>query len=1131
MDQGGTFTDVLRLDADGRLSCEKLWSDEADLGALGGDDPEPRRGTTAATNALLERTGAPVLLLTNAGFGDMPWIGDQRRPKLFDRTEGRPVPLCTGVLEVQGRIAANGEVLVPVHVDQERLADWRAQGIDSVAIVLIHGPLHRDSERELAAACRASGFGSISLGHEVAPAQGYLARLQTTLVDAALTPLLPRARGLYMRSDGGLSRQEDWRGFQAILSGPAGGVVAAARLAARAGVGPAFGLDMGGTSTDVCRIDGEPERTDTLKIDGMSLRVAAVQLETVAAGGGSILTMQGGVMQVGPRSAGAQPGPAAYGRGGPATLTDASAILGLLPDFPCICGPQRDQPLSMDAAREAIDALQCGMPTEAAAAGFLAVGAEAAARAVRALAAARGVDPAEHALIAFGGAGPGHGCAIAQALGIRTVLVPRLASVFSALGIGTAQRRTEQVAPVRTTIAEAIAALNRPFEGQQCYRLAARHTGTDTVLELDLDLQQPGLDQAQLSPALIEAFHQAHRRCFGFSRPDQRVEAVEVRLSITEPELPMSGLRLAPDPQPTRTVQAWFDGWRSIPLLDTEQADGCCGPALIRGRGTTLCLLPGWRAELHDEHLALHHYAGQRSTLSTEPHPVHTAVFGTRVMAIAEQMGERLRRLARSVSIRERQDFSTALFDARGSLVANAPHVPVHLGAMGATVRDLIQRHGSRLQPGQAWASNDPYAGGSHLPDITVTRPVFVDGALVGLVACRGHHIDVGGTRPGSMPVDAVHIDEEGLQLKQVQLAEEGRFMPPELAGCRQPEEVLADLEAQVAACEAGACGVQALIAQLGVAVYQAQLGHLLDQAERSVGELLSQMSGTYTATEVLDDGTQIEVSLQVEGARARLHLSAPPHPGNLNAPQAVAHAAVLYVFRSLLPEGSSILNEGTLRPIEMIINPGGLFDPQYPAAVAGGNVETSQRLVDALLQAIGAQAASQGTMNNLTVGTPSGTFYETIAGGSGAGPGFAGPSAQQVHMTNTRATDIEVTESRFPVRIVQWSRRLGSGGAGQHPGGDGVVKRWVFLAPAKISLMAQRRSAGAPGLAGGEAGAPGEDWRTVAGIDSRAPAQWTAQPGDELTIHTPGGGGWGRPDSGVNTVRLADTTVQESDS
>ncbi len=1115
MDQGGTFTDVLRLESDGTLHASKVWSDVADIGALGGDDPMPRRGTTVATNALLERTGAPLLLLTTAGFGDMPWLGDQTRPHLFVRQQGRRKPMCAAVLEVGGRIGADGEIVAPATVDIDALCMYRAQGIDSVAIVLVHGPLHPESERTLQQACYDAGFKTVSVGHQVAPSQGFLARMHTTMVDAALTPLLPTAPGLYMRSDGGLAKQGEWRGADAIISGPAGGVMATARLIADAGVGPAFGMDMGGTSTDVCRVDGAPHRTDHLEIDGMRLQVPAVLLETVAAGGGSILSVAGGVMQVGPRSAGASPGPAAYGRGGPATLTDAAAILGYLPDFPEVCGEERNRSLDLPASRRAIRALGLDMSVEEAAHGFMQVAAETAARAVRALAAARGVDPASHALVAFGGAGPGHGCAVAEALGIEDVRIPRLAGMFSAYGVGTAQRRAETTAPIRGSIHHACAGITPPFEGAIAMRLAARHVGTDTVLEIHLDPARPKPKDGRLTASMIARFHAAHQDCFGFTRPDQPIEPVEVRVSVTEPAEPLPPLIFEQEGDPPGETQAWFDGWRNVAVHPMHTVDELTGPALLTGSGTTVVVPEGWQVTAHPTHLHLRRLDPPPARLTQSPHPVYTAVFASRVMAIAEQMGERLARLARSVSIRERRDFSCAVFDAEGNLVANAPHVPVHLGAMGETVRDLLSRHKDALSADQAWASNDPYAGGTHLPDITVIRPIFEADQLRGFVGCRGHHIDVGGVSPGSMPPHATHIDQEGIRIRQHLLADKSGFHSPPLPGCREPDEVRADLEAQVAACAAGVRGLQQLITEAGEPIFTAQLGHLLDHGERAVRGVLKRMNGQYAAREVLDDGTPIDVKLSISGGHAQLQIDAPAHPGNLNAPRAVARAAVLYVFRSLVEEGLPLLNEGTLRPIEITLNEGGLFDPQHPSAVAAGNVETSQRVVDALLRAIGAQAGSQGTMNNLTVGTTKGAFYETIAGGAGAGPMFDGPSAIQVHMTNTRATDVEILESRFPVRLVRWALRPESGGVGKHRGGDGVIKEWLFLAPAQVTMLAERRAQGAPGLQGGQPGLPGEAHRCTEGRWNPAPARYAAETGEVLRICTPGGGGWGRPSLG----------------
>jgi 5-oxoprolinase (ATP-hydrolysing) len=1107
MDQGGTFTDVVRIHESGKLDISKVLSDQASLEDLGRHADEVRRGTTVATNALLERTGAPVLLLTNVGFGDMPMIGDQRRPDLFSLKIERPKSLATAVLEVAGRISAQGRVLAPLSVDEDALVQHRNQGINSVAIVLINGPLHPATELALERICQEVGFEHISVGHQIAPSRGYLARLNTTLADAALTPLLPSADGLYMRSDGGLSQVEEWSGANAVLSGPAGGVVATAAIAKAAGVGAAFGLDMGGTSTDVCRVEDGPERTDHLEIGGMHLRVPSLKLETVAAGGGSLLTVVDGILTVGPRSAGAVPGPAAYGRGGPATLTDAEAVLGRLPKFPHVCGPDRDHSLDLEAAHAAIKAVSPGIPTEECAAGFKRVAAETAAKAVRTLAASRGVDPASHALVAFGGAGPGHGCAIADALGIQTIIVPRMAGVFSAVGVGLARRRAEVVAPIGSSIATAITkARDRlPFSGEVHIHIACRHTGTQHTL----DVPTEEIEKDELSDIQRDTFHHLHEQRFGFSRPELEVEAVEVRL-VVEAHRKAPPIHLLNEATPDRTARAWFDGWKDVPLLAMGNADGREGPLILHGGGTTVIVEPGWRVAVEKDWVRLDQLEPRERTVGTTFHPVHTAIFATRAMAIAEHMGERLARLARSVSIRERRDFSCALFDDQGRLVANAPHVPVHLGAMGETVRDLLKRRSDQMNSGQTWATNDPYAGGSHLPDITVIRPIYRGRERVGFVACRGHHVDVGGTTPGSMPPHSTTIGEEGFRLRAILLADDHGFHRPPLPGCRQPDEVIADLMAQTAACADGETQLQGLISEMGLHGFRAQLAHLLGTAARSVARVLQENNGTHTAMEVLDDGTKIRVEFHIEGDRGTLTIDADAHPGNLNAPSAVARAALLYVLRSLVADPLPLLNEGSLSPVTITINPGGLFDPIEPAAVAGGNVESSQRLVDAILRALHVQAASQGTMNNLTVGTRVGAWYETIGGGSGAGPGFHGTDGVQVHMTNTRATDVEELEARFPVRLDSWSRRTGSGGRGEWRGGNGIEKCWTFLDHAEVSLLAERRVAGAPGAAGGMPGLPGLDEINSGTGWEPMPLQWTAKAGDRLRIKTPGGGGFG---------------------
>ena len=1113
MDQGGTFTDVVRVSDDGVMRIEKVLSQTACLTELADGAADVRRGTTAATNALLEGTTPPVLLITNAGFEDLPWIGDGRRPSLFERNIQRAKPLCDAVLGVGGRVGADGRLVAPLDVDEAALRTHREAGITAVAVVFIHSPLNPNAERRVGELCEAIGFESISLGHQVAPSRGFLARLQTTLADAALSPLLPRAPGLYIRSDGGLSTAEEWTGAQSILSGPAGGVVGTAAIAKAAGLDMAFGLDMGGTSTDVCRVAGGVTRRDHIDIAGMRLRVPSLSLETVASGGGSILSLPDGVMAVGPTSAGALPGPAAYGRGGPATLTDAEAVLGRLPEFPHVCGPDRDSPLDVDAAAAAIHDLQTGLALEDAAQGFKAVAAETAARAVRSMAASLGVDAAQHGLVAFGGAGPGHACAIAEALGIKTVIIPRLAGVFSAVGIGRSSRRAEQVVIVHTSIRDALDQALRalPFDGEVTARIAARHRGTSHVLEIDL-VDGSAADDTALSPDQRAAFDAAHAARFGFARPDQPVEALEVRVSVEAqpPDVPWAS---ASPSRPEATTRAWFGTWRSVPLLDMTRADGLQGPAILTGGGCTVTVDPGWRVTVDEGFIRLDFEGTSAPSLGTGFHPIHTAIFASRVMAIAEQMGERLARLSRSVSIRERHDFSCAIFDADGQLVANAPHVPIHLGAMGETVADLIDQQGEALQSGTTWASNDPYAGGSHLPDITVVRPIFRGGTRVAFVACRGHHVDVGGLSPGSMPPHSTHIDHEGLRLRNHRLADASGFHCPELPGCRQPDELRADLLAQVAAVAMGESAMTALMREIGLPTMHAQMAHLMGAASRAVARALQRRGGSHRASEVLDDGTVIAVEIAIEGDRGHVHLNAPAHSGNLNTPRAVANAAVLYVLRSLVDEPHQLLNAGSLRPVQIQVNAGGLFDPRHPAAVVGGNVESSQRLVDALLVALGAQAASQGTMNNLTVGTRTGVWYETIPGGGGAGPDFPGADAVQLHMTNTRATDVEVLETRFPVRLERMAIRRGSGGDGAQPGGCGLVKEWVFLDHAEVSLLAERRAAGAPGASGGRPGLPGVDQINTGAGWEPMPTLWRASAGDRLRILTPGGGGFGQTD------------------
>ena len=1140
MDQGGTFTDVVRLRPDGGIELQKVLSDRVSLEDCAAGASALRRGTTVATNALLERSGPPVLLVTTAGLEELAALGDQTRPALFGLFTQRAPPLCSATLGLSARLGADGAVITPLDVEEARagLAAARAAGCLSAAVVLLHGPLRPALEREVGALCREAGFVQVSLGHEVSPSVGFLARVQTTLADALTSPLLPRAPGLYLRSDGGLAQAEDagWRGAQAVLSGPAGGAVAASAVAAEADASPAFGFDMGGTSTDVCRVDPEVERCEQVEVGGLRLAVPAVRLSTVAAGGGSLLRVENGVYTVGPASAGARPGPACYGRGGPATLTDVEAMLGRLPGFPRVCGAAATGPLDVEAAERAVAALDPGKDPVDVALGFQAVAHEALARAVRRFAAERGVDPAEHALVAFGGAGPGHACGVARRLGIRTVLVPELAGVLSAVGVGLSRRRATAVVPIpegahQHDILAGVTALLAAAPGWGAPRLSAalRYRGTDGALavrvasaELEALRAEPSAVQTVWA-AWVQRFEQAFAAEVGPARSGATVELVELRLEVEEPgQGPVRLPRLGPTPVGApRQVCAHMGGrWRDVPCLAPESVTELRGPAFILSLGCTVVVEDGWVAVREGGLLRLRDLRPAVPALSAQFHPVHTAVFASRIGAVAEEMGGALARLARSVSIRERRDFSCAIFDANGMLAVNAPHVPVHLGAMGETVRALRSVAGARLGPGQAWVTNDPLMGGSHLPDITVMVPVFIPGAEggapVAFVACRGHHVDVGGKRPGSMAPDAVSRAEEGLVLPIQLLAQDGVLVDLPLPGCRLPDEVRADLAAQVACCAAGARGVLRLVSGVGLPVFQAQLQHLQRAACWSTEALLAGLQGEHSALERLEDGSPLSLRLRVAEGHAWVRVEGPPSAGSLNAPLSVLRAALLYCFRCLA-EAELPLNEGALTPFVLEVNPGGLLDPAPEAAVAGGNVETSQRLVDLIFRALGVSAASQGTMNNLCIGffdesAPGGhgpTLYETLAGGGGAGPGGAGLHAVQVHMTNTRATDVEVLERRFPLRLLRWARRWGSGGAGEAAGGDGTVKEWLLLAPAEVCLLAGRRAAGAPGLDGGEDGLPGVDLMDVGQGWAPAPPVWTAKAGDRLRIETPGGGGW----------------------
>jgi len=1135
VDRGGTFTDVVACGPDGQRLVTKLLSlsDAGDAtGSLAGVVPpdatidELRLGTTVATNALLERRGERVLLLTTRGFRDLLDIGNQARPDIFALDIRKRQQLHAAVAEIDERVLADGSVRrsPDPQAVARALAGWK-----HVAVLFLNA--HANPVHELLVERVAHGLGlrDVSLSHRVSPGVGAVARGDTTVADAYLTPLLQRSLGridigrgrvLCMQSAGGLIERARFAGKDAILSGPAGGVVATAAVGRLAGFRQVIGFDMGGTSTDVCRCGDTLERVYETVVDGITLRAPALPIVTVAAGGGSICSLRDGRACVGPESAGADPGPACYGRGGPATVTDCNLVLGRLRSewFPHL-------PLDAEAARARLAVF--GEP-EAAARGFLAVAVASMADALRRISVARGFHPAEHALVAFGGAGGQHACELARALGMRHVLLHPLAGVLSAWGLQQAPLSAHAVAPVAAGCdapsfpeQQALAALGP--EDRAGARLLRRvdvgYVGSDTTLDVPWN------------PAWREHFEQQHERLFGFRRRGHALQLVAARVEALvddtsgTSEPPALAPSYTPPPDDPSGPLPVYVRSKLLPGARLE------GPALVVEPCATTVVEAGWSARVDGQGLLVLEdgaplaagdgpspgSASSRGTArdasaardngaapdgGAAPDPVMLEVMSNRFMAIAEQMGEHLRRVAHSTNIKERLDFSCALFDARGDLVANAPHIPVHLGAMSETVRGLLARQ--TLRPGDAWLSNDPYGGGSHLPDLTVVSPVFREGALAFFVANRGHHADVGGKSPGSMPPDSHSLAEEGalfadtLLLRDGELREEPVAAIFRAAGTRGVAERLADLRAQVACNVLGVRLLDELCAARGTAFVQRWMALAQDNAEAVMREVVAGLRPG-RCVDRLDDGSIIAVEVRREGRRAVIDFAgcSLQHAGNRNAPRSVACAAVLYVFRSLAARAIP-LNAGCLRPLDIRIPPGSLLDPQPPAAVVGGNVETSQRLVDVLYGALGRLAAAQGTMNNLTFGTRDGSssaafgYYETVCGGAGAGPGWDGASAVQTHMTNTRITDPEVLEQRYPVLVRRFALRRGSGGAGVWRGGDGVVRTLEFLRPLEASMLAERRACRPFGLRA-SAGAAGRQRLSSRGV----------------LLRTPGGGGY----------------------
>ena len=1135
-----------------------------------------KMGTTVATNALLERRGDRVVLAITRGFADALRIGYQNRPKLFARHIVLPEMLYERVIEIDERLDAHGRVLAPLDEAAARAAleDAFAAGIRAIAIVLLHGYRHPDHERRLAALAGAIGFTQISASHAVSPLMKLVPRGDTTVVDAYLSPILRRyvdrvrealggVRLMFMRSSGGLTDAALFHGKDSILSGPAGGVVGMAGTGRAAGFTRVIGFDMGGTSTDVAHFDGSFERAFETQVAGVRMRAPMLRIHTVAAGGGSILHFDGTRFRVGPESAGADPGPACYRRVGPLTVTDANVLLGRIQPahFPSVFGAGGDEPLDAGVVREKFAALAAEISAatgearspEAVAEGFLRIAVSNMANAIKTISVQRGHDVTRYLLNCFGGAGGQHACRIADTLGMTRVLIHPLAGVLSAYGMGLAEIRALRQRAVEVPLGEDamadLAAVCSGLAGEATAELVGqgidaaavriagsallRYQGTDTPLPIDF----------AGAAAMTAAFEDLHRQRFGFVMAGRPLiveaiaaEAIGGSAAADEGAAPEPRVEMAPrQAVPAEHVPLCVDGgWQPAPVWDRAvlaAGDAVDGPAIIAEANATTVVEAGWRATVGARgELLLDRPIPrpQAAAIGTAVDPVMLEVFNNLFMSIAEQMGAALANTAQSVNIKERLDFSCAVFDAGGGLVANAPHLPVHLGSMGESIETVIRQRAGIMRPGDVYVLNAPYNGGTHLPDITVITPVFdaPGGEILFFVASRGHHADIGGITPGSMPPDSRSIDEEGVLIDDQVLVAAGRFCEEEMRAllasgrwpARDPDQNIADLRAQVAANETGARELRKLVADVGLDVVHAYMRHVQDNAEEQVRRVIDALhDGSFAYA--MDDGAMIRVAISIDRAARAAVIdfagTSPQHPGNFNAPPAVAKAAVLYVFRTLV-EDDIPLNAGCLKPLDIRIPEGSMLRPRYPAAVVAGNVETSQVITDALYGAMGMMAAAQGTMNNFTFGDDRRQYYETICGGSGAGPDFDGTDAVHTHMTNTRLTDPEVLEWRFPVLLRDFRIRRGSGGNGGHRGGDGVMRVIEFIEPMTAAILSGRRRVPPFGMAGGTAGQCGEN-RVERADGTREPLGSTARVemgvGDRFVIETPGGGGFGAAD------------------
>jgi 5-oxoprolinase (ATP-hydrolysing) len=1196
IDRGGTFTDVIGRAPDGSLVARKLLSENPeayrdaavagvrDLLGLAGDAPIPggligsvKMGTTVATNALLERKGERTLLVITKGFRDALRIGYQARPKIFARHIIKPAILYERVVEIDERVRADGtiEQAPDLACVRTALATALADGIQAVAIVFMHAYRYPAHERQVAELAREMGFGQVSASHEVSPLMKLVSRGDTTVVDAYLSPILRRyvaqvtralgsasttgkPRLMFMTSSGGLTAAELFNGKDAILSGPAGGVVAMAQTGRAAGLSRLIGFDMGGTSTDVSHFAGEYERTFEAEVAGVRMRAPMMLIHTVAAGGGSILHFDGARLRVGPDSAGANPGPTCYRRGGPLTVTDANVMVGkLIPDFfPKIFGPAQDLPLDAEAVRAGFAKLAGEVSrgfggarsAQEIADGFIKIAVENMANAIKKISVQRGYDVTRYALNCFGGAGGQHACLVADALGMTTVLIHPFSSLLSAYGMGLAEIRASRQQSLEMAFDDdALAAIGATGKrlGEEAsnevasqgilphavtvhVRAHVRYAGTDTALMVDAG----SLSLADMK----SAFEAAHKARFGFvdSTKALVVEAVSVEAigggaKFAEPLLPATS---RPLPPPARTTRFFSAGaWQEAAIFAREAlAPGhqVSGPAIVIEPHQTVVVEPGWQAEITARnHLVLRRIAPLRRqhAVGTKADPVMLEVFNNLFMSIAEQMGVALQNTAYSVNIKERLDFSCAIFDRTGSLVANAPHMPVHLGSMDRAVETVIRENEGAIAPGDVFAINAPYNGGTHLPDITVCTPVFdqAGSEILFWVASRGHHADIGGVSPGSMSPNATSIDQEGIYIDRFKLVDRGRFCEGELLAlltgakypARNPRQNVNDLKAQIAANAKGARELAKMVADFSLGVVEAYMGHVQDNAAECVRRVIDRLHDCDFAYE-MDQGTWIRVAITVDRHKREATVdftgTSPQQPTNFNAPEPVTRAAVLYVFRVMVDDDIP-MNAGCLRPINIVIPPRSMLSPQYPAAVVAGNVETSQAVTNCLFGALGALAAAQGTMNNLNFGNDRYQYYETICSGSPAGPGFPGTDAVQTHMTNTRLTDPEVLEFRYPVVLEDFHIRPGSGARGKWNAGDGVTRAIRFLEPMDCTILSGHRRVRPFGLAGGEAGQVGENSarRANGTVEKLAGCVSTAmEAGEAIIITTPTAGGYG---------------------